>query len=77
MVTIVKNGNKVAYGINKYLCDDETDLSTINLSTANPGSTAFLADTSQYFILNNDYEWIEIIDPDVEELNIIGTGVIN
>lgn len=61
-MAIKRNSNKVAYGIKHYIFDKEDDLITDRrkLSTTYPGSTAFIIDTSNTYMLNGSYEWIKI-----------------
>jgi hypothetical protein len=54
-MAIKSNGNKIAYGIKRYVLDVENDLNKISLSTTYPGSTAFIIDTSTTYMLNNAY----------------------
>lgn len=59
-MVIKRNGNKIAYGIKHYTFDTEADLLSNKFITIQPGSTAFIVDTSTTFILNEAYQWIKI-----------------
>lgn len=60
MVSIRKNSNKLAYGLKHYILDEYTDFEELKLRYLKPGSTAFVIATSKNYILNTEYEWIEI-----------------
>lgn len=53
MYTIRANSNRIAYGVKRYTLDTIDDLKKLNISTAFPGSTAFIVETSTRYILNN------------------------
>lgn len=59
-MVIKRNSNKIAYGIKHYTFDTEADLLSNRFITIQPGSTAFIVDTSTTFILNEAYQWIKI-----------------
>lgn len=79
MITILKNSNKIAYGIKKFLLDKQEELDLISLSTANPGSTAFVVENGLSYVLTNDKKWIQIPTGsclDNENIDLIGLGGI-
>ena len=59
-MVIKRNSNKIAYGIKHYTFDTEADLLSNRFITIQPGSTAFIVDTSTTFMLNEAYQWIKI-----------------
>lgn len=59
-MVIKRNSNRIAYGIKHYTFDTEADLLSNKFITIQPGSTAFIVDTSTTFILNEAYQWIKI-----------------
>lgn len=59
MYTIRANSNRIAYGVKRYTLDTIDDLKKLNISTAFPGSTAFIVETSTRYILNNKKQWIK------------------
>jgi hypothetical protein len=60
LVNIASNDNKVAYGIKHFNLDVLADLDSIKKSALTPGSTAFIIETSQYYMLNGSHEWKEV-----------------
>lgn len=60
MITIGMNNKKIAYGIKHYNLDSEKDLQNLPTKKEKMGSTCFVIDTSKYYMLNSNYEWVEI-----------------
>ena len=60
MISIGANRNKKAYGIKHYNLDTETDLQLINTDREIMGTTAFVIETSQRYMLNGSKEWKKI-----------------
>ena len=60
MISIGANRNKKAYGIKHYNLDTEADLSQINVNREVMGTTAFVIETSQRYMLNGSKEWKKI-----------------
>ena len=60
MYTIRANSNRVAYGVKRYTLDTIEDLKRLNISSAYPGSTAFIIQTSTRYMLNNKRQWIKV-----------------
>ena len=58
MITIGANGGKIAYGLNYYILDYESD--KIDLTEKTMGSTCFVIETSNYYMLNSKGNWIII-----------------
>lgn len=87
MYSIGKNSDTIGYGIKKFFVDTEVEISNIPLETVFPGSTAFVIENSKSYMLNNQFQWIEIssgggsaggggnISPD-DEINYDGGTVI-
>jgi hypothetical protein len=60
MISIGANRNKLAYGIKHYNLDTEADLQNINVSREIMGTTAFVIETSERYMLNGSKEWKKI-----------------
>lgn len=60
MISIGSNGNQIAYGIKHYNLDTLDDLAKLAARKEQMGCTCFIIQTSQYFMLNSSYEWVEI-----------------
>jgi uncharacterized membrane protein len=60
MISIGANRNRLAYGIKHYNVDTEDDLRNINTSNTAMGTTAFVIETSQQYMLNGSGEWKKI-----------------
>ena len=60
MINIASNGHRKAYGIKHYNLDTVEDLKDLNPRKMVVGTTAFIIDTSQYYMVNGSYEWKEI-----------------
>lgn len=60
LYTIRANSNKLAYGVKRYTLDTIEDLKRLNISSAYPGSTAFIIETSTRYMLNNKRQWVKI-----------------
>lgn len=60
MYTIRANSNRVAYGVKRFTLDTIEDLKRLNISSAYPGSTAFIVGTSTRYMLNNKRQWIKV-----------------
>ena len=60
MISIGANRNKKAYGIKHYNLDTEAELSKINVNREIMGTTAFVIETSQRYMLNGAKEWKKI-----------------
>ena len=61
MLSIGANGQRIAYGIKHYNLDDEADLEILKAKTEQVmGTTAFVIETSKYYMLNGKNKWVEI-----------------
>ena len=59
MISINANNGKISYGVKHYILDTQDDVKNLSHKTAATGSTAFVIDTSKYYMLNSNNEWIE------------------
>lgn len=60
MITIGSNGQNIAYGIKHYNIDSMDDLNKLNPKAEIMGTTCFIINTSKYYMVNGEKEWIEI-----------------
>lgn len=60
MITIGANGKRIAYGIKHYNLDTEAELQQINVDREVMGTTAFVIETSQRYMLNGSKVWKKI-----------------
>ena len=60
MISIGANGQKIAYGIKHYNVDTKAELDALDIAYEVMGTTAFVIDTSKYYMLNGHKEWKEI-----------------
>lgn len=61
MISIGANRNRKAYGIKHYNLDTEAELAQIDTSREVMGTTAFVIETSQRYMLNGSKEWKKIL----------------
>ena len=59
MVGIMKNGGRVTYDLNEYVVDSEDDVKLLPREVA-MGSTAFVINTGDVYMLNGKKEWVKI-----------------
>lgn len=60
MYSISANRNKIAYDIKRFIVDFTSDI--VDLPTdCTPGSTAFVIENSQRYMLNNNRNWVRIV----------------
>lgn len=57
--TVYLNGRKPNM-VRRFVVDAKADLSEINISQLLPGSTAFIIETSETYMLNNQFSWVEV-----------------
>ena len=62
MISIGANGEKIAYGIKHYNVDTTAELAKFNVTHEKMGTTAFVIETSKYYMLNSHKTW-KRIDP--------------
>lgn len=61
MVTVGSNREKIAYGIKHFILDTNADFAQLRKHTnIAVGSTAFVIDTSKYYMLNSKNQWKEV-----------------
>ena len=60
MVNTLSINGKPIYGINEYICDEEADLEDLNNSDCLPGSTAYIIETGNVYILSGKIEWVKM-----------------
>lgn len=60
MITIGANGQRIAYGIKHYNVDTKAELDALVLTLEVMGTTAFVIETSKYYMLNGKKQWVEI-----------------
>ena len=57
---ILSNSGKLAYGVKEFIIDTYDDINAINVKKITPGSTVFVIDASEYYMLNTKLEWKKI-----------------
>ena len=62
MFKIVNQSGHTAYGLKEYVCDNESDISSLSIDDT-PGSTAFVISNQKVFMMNNQHQWIDISSP--------------
>lgn len=60
MAFIAANGGRTAYGIKRFIFDTMEELAKVNTTDLYPGSTAFIIDTSDNYMLNSKLEWKKV-----------------
>ncbi len=53
----INRSNKPFYNMAEFLCDYETDVASLPTNVG-PGSTAKVVENGNFYILNNQHEWI-------------------
>lgn len=56
MYSILSNSGNLRHGQKEYLLDTELDVDSLP-TDCEPGSKAFVIETSQTYMLNNQHEW--------------------
>lgn len=59
MINPISINGKPVYGIYEYLCDYETDVEKLPTGAA-PGSTAYVVETGDIYILNGLKKWVKM-----------------
>lgn len=59
MVGIMKQNGRPAYNLMEYVVDTEDDIKSLPKEVA-MGSTAFVIDTGDVYMLNGKKEWVKI-----------------
>ena len=60
MISIGANGQRISYGIKHYNVDTKAELDALVLTLEVMGTTAFVIETSKYYMLNGNKQLIEI-----------------
>lgn len=60
MYSISANRNKIAYDIKRFIVDFTSDIVDLPTDCA-PGSTAFVIENSQRYMLNNNKNWVRVV----------------
>lgn len=70
-----KYGRKIPYGVKQYQVDNVADINSIPLlTTTQPGSTVFVVNTSERYILTKQYKWQKIASGKKESNTMIYDG---
>ncbi len=59
MIGIMKTSGHVTYGLKEYVVDSEADIEYLPLDGV-MGSTAFVIETGDVYVLNGKKEWVKI-----------------
>lgn len=59
MINKLSMNGKPVYGINEYICDTADDITNLPIDCAS-GSTAYIIDTGDVYILNGSKEWVKM-----------------
>lgn len=60
MISIGANGERIAYGIKHYNVDTKAELDALDITFEVMGTTAFVIESSKYYMLNGSKQWKEI-----------------
>ena len=60
MAYLVKQGSRTDYNYKEYILDKEEDLDEVPITGCAPGSTCFIIETSDAYMLNSNKEWKKI-----------------
>ena len=59
MIGIMKNSGHVTYGLKEFVVDCESDIDLLPLDCV-MGSTAFIIETGEVYMINGKKEWVKI-----------------
>ena len=59
MIGIMKTNGHITYNLKEFVVDTETDITLLPLECA-MGSTAFVIETGEVYMLNGKGEWVKI-----------------
>ena len=71
---ILSHAGKTTYGLKDFVVDVFDDIKTINTTDLATGSTAFVIETSEHYMLNSKKEWVKVNlgssrnDPDNDDI---------
>ena len=57
MIKMTETNGNIQYNVNSYVCDTEEEVQKLPLN-ASMGSTAFVIETSNLYMLNGQREWV-------------------
>ena len=57
---ILNQSGQITYNLKEFIVDTYNEITKINKHTTAPGSTCFVIDTSEYYMLNTKYEWVKV-----------------
>ena len=60
MYSIYRQDGDISYGVKQFILDNPSDLNSLPSKKCHPGSLAFIISTSEYYMLNNEKEWIYV-----------------
>ena len=55
---LIKQGSRTDYNSKEYVLDTKNDLATINTKDCCAGSTAYIIETKEVYMLNSKKEWV-------------------
>ena len=55
---LIKQGSRTDYNYKEYVLDTKNDLVTINTKDCCAGSTAYIIETKEVYMLNSKKEWV-------------------
>ena len=85
-MAILSNSGRVAYGVKRFMVRTVEDILTIPLTPSiKPGSTVFVTSNQSKYILDLDYNWVQLKDtpndspdePEQEEVIYEGGDISN
>lgn len=59
MIKMTETNGNIQYDVNSYVCDTEDDV-TLLPTKVSMGSTAFVIETSNIYMLNSNKEWVKV-----------------
>lgn len=57
---ISSQAGKVTYNLKEFTVDTYADIADIDVRKTAPGSTAFVIDTSEHYMLNSQFKWVKV-----------------
>ena len=55
---LIKQGSRTDYNYKEYVLDTKNDLAIINTKDCCAGSTAYIIETKEVYMLNSKKEWV-------------------
>lgn len=59
MISILSTNGKKGYNLYEYICDFTTDIANLPIDCST-GSTAFVIETSEVYMINSKKKWVKI-----------------